>query len=331
MGNSTKIAIAGLLLVALAAVAVYQFGPLPRTAPPPAPALPVAERDAPAPDADLQRRVHELEADLARERDEADKLRRELEASKAEAAKAEPAKPEPEPDKQPDTPAQPPVDRVAQYKSMLESDDKKTRENGYTGLVTEAEAGKPGALEALAAALRDGKTSLKLDMLEYMADTENPLFLDLYSNLRTDPEGTIRGVVAEALGKLPAEQAGPVLMQMLSDSEPFVLRKSVDALGDLKYAPAQPDLTSLTNHHEETVAIEAAIALRRFGDESAAERWVHVLGARANSANVEERLDAAKVLRRMKMESCRPYLETMAKDADSRVRKEAEKGLSSLK
>ncbi len=322
MGNSTKIAVAGLLLVALAAVAVYQLAPAPRTEPPPAPALPVADREAPAPDPDLQRRVQELEADLARERDESEKLRREL-----EAAQAEPAKPEP----QPDTPAQPPVDRVAQYKSMLESDDRKTRENGYTGLVIEAEAGKPGALEALAAALRDGKLSLKLDILEYIADRGNPLFLDLYSSLRTDPSGTIRGVVAEALGKLPADQAGPVLMQMLSDTEPFVLRKSVDALGDLKYAPAQPDLTSLTNHHEETVALEAAIALRRFGDESAAERWIHVLGARANSANVEERLDAAKALRRFKMESCRPYLETMAGDADSRVRKEAEKGLSSLK
>lgn len=326
MGNSTKIAIAGFLLVVLGAVAWYQYAPSSRTAPPPAPALPVAEREAPAPDPDLQRRVHELEADLARERDESEKLRREL-----EAAQSEPAKPEPKPEPQPDTPAQPPVDRVAQYKSMLESDDKKTRENGYTGLVTEAEAGKPGALEALAAALRDGKLSLKLDMLEYMADTGNSVFLDLYASLRTDPDGTIRGVVAEALGKLPAEQAGPVLMQMLSDTEPFVLRKSVDALGDLKYAPAQPDLTSLTNHHEETVALEAAIALRRFGDESAAERWVHVLGARANSANVEERLDAAKALRRFKMESCRPYLETMAGDADSRVRKEAEKGLSSLK
>lgn len=328
MGNSTKIAILGLLLVVLAAVAVYRYIPGP-SEPPRAPALPVAERadTAPAPDADLQRRVHELEADLARERDQADKLRRELEASRAEAAKPEP----PKPDTQPKTDTQPPVDRVAQYKSMLESDDKKTRQNGYTGLVTEAEAGKPGALEALSAALAVAETSLKLDILEYMADTENPVFLDLYASLRTDPEGTVRGEIAEALGKLPADKAGPVLMQMLSDTEPFVLRKSVDALGDLKYAPAQPDLTSLTNHHEETVAIEAAIALRRFGDESAAERWVHVVGARANSANVEERLDAAKALRRFKMESCRPYLESMVGDADSRVRKEAEKGLAGLK
>jgi len=213
----------------------------------------------------------------------------------------------------------------------LYSKDDDKREEAAKLLATLAAQGDAAARDALLAALKAENSDVREDAIAALAGVGLPEFLPLLQEAALDADAGVRAEVAAALGKLPAEQSGPLLLSMLTDTDPKVLRKAADSLGDLKYEPASRELLALSRHADERVAIEAAVALRRIGDPGAAELWVPTLGARVHSDNLAQRREAVKQLRRLRVESARIYLEQALNDSDEGIRKEAAKGLKELK
>ncbi|MBK9974744.1 MAG: HEAT repeat domain-containing protein [Planctomycetes bacterium] len=192
----------------------------------------------------------------------------------------------------------------------------------------DAEAGK-----ALMAILKGENEDAKENVIEALDDNgiaNRDDFAAAIQSLMTDPSAKVRGEVAQALSTLPAEVSGPLLVTMLQDTDPRVIRKALDSLGDLKYEGARADLLPLTRHADEGVAFEASLALHRLGDSSAIEAYVPVYGARTRSADSRQRLEAVKGLRRIKLESTRGYLEPLQEDPDKDVAKEARKAIKDL-
>jgi HEAT repeat protein len=215
--------------------------------------------------------------------------------------------------------------------NALNGKDDDQREQAAGLLAALAAKGDLAAREALLAALKSDNPDVREDALAALGSLGIAEFLPILQEAAADPDAGVRAQVAAALGKLPADQSGPLLVAMLGDADPKVLRKAADSLGDLRYAPASRDLLSLVNHQDERVAIEAAVALRRIGDSSAAEQWVPTFGMRLRSDKVSERREAVKQLRRMRVESARIYLEQALNDPDEAIRKEAAKGLKELR
>ncbi|MCA8915123.1 MAG: HEAT repeat domain-containing protein [Planctomycetes bacterium] len=220
---------------------------------------------------------------------------------------------------------------LEQTNSDLTGKDGGKRREAAELLAALAQSGDASAKEALLAALQSTDPDVREDVLAALGKLGMEEFLPVLQEAATDEAPGVRAEVAAALGKLPADQAGPMLVSMLADADAKVLRKAADSLGDLKYEPASRDLQLLSRHEDERVAIEAAVALRRIGDSNAAESWVPTLGGRLLSSSATERREAVKQLRRMKLESARPYLEQALNDENEAVRKEAKKGLKDLK
>jgi HEAT repeat protein len=197
-------------------------------------------------------------------------------------------------------------------------------------LGTLAKAGDETAKQALLDALKSENPDVREAALEGIGNSELAEFMPALKEMLADTDADVREQLAQTLSDMPAAEAGPVLISMLTDTEPDVLREVADALGDFKYAAAAADLLPLTRHANEEVAIEASIAMRKLGDPSAAEAWVPTLGSRLNSTDVEARRNAAEALRRIGLETTRPYLEQAVQDTDERVRREAQRGLDDL-
>jgi HEAT repeat protein len=191
-----------------------------------------------------------------------------------------------------------------------------------------------GGDEAAKKALREGMKSADPVVREWAIEALNGTglveFLPDLKALMNDPEPDVREEVTQTLASMPAGQAGPLLMAMLGDKEPDVLIGAIEVLGELEYKAAAVDLLPLTRHGDEQVALEAAIAMRHCGDSSAAENLVPTLGAKLGSTDSDERRRAVRTLRRISLESARPYLEQALNDADQRVRREAERALAEL-
>lgn len=196
-----------------------------------------------------------------------------------------------------------------------------------------AAKGDAEARKALMAILKGDNEDAKENVIEALDDNgiaNSDDFAAAIQSLMTDPSAKVRGEVAQALSTLPAEVSGPLLVTMLQDTDPRVIRKALDSLGDLKYEGARADLLPLTRHADEGVAFEASLALHRLGDSSAIEAYVPVYGSRTRSADSKQRLDAVKGLRRIRLESTRAYLEPLQEDPDKDVAKEAKKAIKEL-
>lgn len=213
----------------------------------------------------------------------------------------------------------------------LTGDDLEARKTGAQDLVRFADSGQEAAIALLLEAMQHADAEVRLVAIQAMQVPRYGPFESIYILSRKDPDARVRAVIALALRDEDATAAGPTLMKMLSDPEPEVLRLAVQSLGELRYKAAQPDITSLAGHYDDNVAVEAAVAIRRLGDPSAAERWVEILGARVGSPNAGERQQTARLLGVLGMEECRPRLETLAQDSDQAVREEAARSLKLLK
>lgn len=303
--------------------------------------------ETPAPDpqiAALRKQV----SDLTTERD---RLNTELRNAQAEAAKAEQdrdravaeaAKAAPEiapevPTGQDKPPTELPADAAA-LKAMRDgaladlADPDKSSEASQL-LAALAAKGDTEAGKALIELLKGDNAQMKEDIIEALDDqglmgTEQ--FAGAVQALMTDKDPDVRAEVAQALSKMPAEIAGPLVQGMLSDPDAKVLRKAADSLGDMKYAAAANDLIPLTRHADQSVAWEAANALHKMGDSTYVEAYVPVYGGKTRSADAKERLEATKQLRRLKLESTRSWLEPLLNDPDPAVVKEATKAIKDL-
>lgn len=91
---------------------------------------------------------------------------------------------------------------------------------------------------------------------------------ELRDSLRSDLED-IRILSASALGEAGNPEAGPALVDALSDPSPNVAAAAADAVGELGFAPALEALSELTRTGEFWVRAAAVVALGRLEDERA--------------------------------------------------------------
>jgi len=193
-----------------------------------------------------------------------------------------------------------------------------------------AKSGDAEAKRILVEALKSEDPYLRELAVEAIGLIEDPADFALLEAASKDAEPKVREESIEWLANMPPDKAGPVLMKMLVDTDARVIRKSIDALGDMKFEMAKPELAALTRHQDENVAVEAAIALRKLGDPSAAEAMVPIWGAKSTSADSGERHNAVRRLRSFRLESTRVYLEPRLTDESGRVRDEAKKAIAQL-
>lgn len=212
----------------------------------------------------------------------------------------------------------------------LNSDDRGAQNRASVLLAELAKAGDEMAQKALRDAAKSDNPTVRDEAIEAMGRTGMVEFLPALIEAADDEVTHVRDEAAESLRKLPVDKAGPVLVDMLDDTETRVLREAIDAIGDMGYEDGAPGLRSLTSHQDEGIAIEAALALKKLGDPSGAESWVPTFGMRLNSTDTGERRTAIRNLRRLRLESARPYLEQALNDADSRVRRDAQRALNDL-
>lgn len=306
-----------------------------------------ATAQSPAPDPQIASLRKQL-SDLTSERD---RLNTELAAAQAqareadqardravaEAAKVEPAQPEAAPTGEDKPPTEIPADAAA-LKAMRDGAIADMADPDKVGdasqlLAALAAKGDTEAGKALLAILKGDNAQAKEDVVEALDEqglmgTEQ--FASAVQALMTDPNPSVRAEVAQALSKMPAEVAGPLVATMLADPEAKVLRKAAKAIGDMKYAAAANDLIPLTRHADQSVAWEAANALHKMGDSTYVEAYVPVYGGKTRSADAKERLEATKQLRKLKLESTRSWLEPLLNDPDPAVVKEAQKAIKDL-
>lgn len=91
---------------------------------------------------------------------------------------------------------------------------------------------------------------------------------EIRDRLESDLED-VRILAASALGEAGDPEAGPVLVQALSDPSPNVAAAAADAVGALGYAPALNALCDLSRTGEFWVRAAAVVALGRLKDERA--------------------------------------------------------------
>lgn len=334
-----------ILVAVLAGAAGFAAARFLHPADPPGRVAAAPEKPAEPESEALRRQV----ADLAAERD---RLKDELRVSRETPLQPEappapvPASPAPAPDTEARAPLTPPaapqaapeaapvgpLDELRQQ-AVADLADPEKSERAAMFLAALAAKGDAGAIAALVRALGGDNADAREQILDVLDDERlmaNPELAQAVSALMQDPSAGVRAKVAESLSHLPADVAGPLLQSMLGDSDTKVLRKAAAALGKLKYADAGRELAALTRHADAGVAWEAAYALHRAGDSSYVEAYVPVYGGKTRSADARERLDGVKQLRRLKLESARPWLAPLVNDADPAVAKEAAKAIKDL-
>jgi len=298
---------------------------------------------------EIQAHNEALRAEKERLERENAQLKRDLAAKAAQAEK--PGQPEPAAEKPQtppaDTTAKPATEDTAKPAEAAPENAaiKATRDAAITDFLGSDENAADDAMKLLANLAKNGDTEARKVLIgalksenpyvrelavEAIGIMANPDDLPLLEAALKDSESKVREEAVEWIGNYPPEKSGPILTSLLADADARVVRKAADRLGDMKWEAAKPDLIRLAGGSDENLAVEAAVALRRMGDTSAAENLVPTWGAKSKSADAKERENAAKQLRRMRLESTRAYLEALLNDENSKVRDEAKKAIKQL-
>lgn len=95
----------------------------------------------------------------------------------------------------------------------------------------------------------------------------------------TNPWARIHAIWA--IGQMAAqnEDKAEPLLALLSDADPEIVAQAAKVLGDVRYAPASPDLITLLNSSHPRVQFYSAQALGRIGDEEAVQPLIDLLVA----------------------------------------------------
>lgn len=212
----------------------------------------------------------------------------------------------------------------------LRSPDGGTRNNAARLLAEFAKRGDPEAKALLLAALGDADTNVVRAVVNAVGNARLDEFAGSLGALVTHADRNVRMDVARALGKMPAEEAGAALALMLADADSTVVRRAIGGISALEYQDARSGLAALATHKDPNVSIEAALALKRMGDNSMAESLVTTFGAPIYNGDVGARRTAVNRLRTLNVPGARPYFTHALNDADARVKRDAQRGLDAL-
>ncbi len=212
----------------------------------------------------------------------------------------------------------------------LSSSNGRVRRNAADLLCKLARDGDSEALSILVQAMQDDNHSVRITVAESVGAQKLVQMIPALRAAAADPHSTVRHRVARALGRMPPEEAGPILLTMLNEQNSGVIRAAIDSLGTIDYQGARGELSGLVQHNDVNIAMRAALAMRRLGDESAAAGLAVRLGSTLYSGSVNERRTTVRNLRTLNTETARPYFEQALRDTDSRVRRYAQHGINSL-
>ncbi len=207
----------------------------------------------------------------------------------------------------------------------LDAGDRKDALEELAGL---ARWGDPEARALLVQSLADESAGVRARALKELAGLDKA---GLGEHLRAtlhDPSAKVRELVANRLGHLPVEEAGPLLLDLLGDRDPKVVLQAIQSARRLDYAAARPLLTRQLQAPNIEVATRAAEALMKLGDRGAASPTIARVLQDFASDGVSGRVRSVKRLGRLRAVS---QLEgILAGDESLAVRDEARSALARL-
>jgi len=216
---------------------------------------------------------------------------------------------------------------VADYPAM----SRREQEAALDDLVGLAAEGDPQAIALLRQQLASD-SELRFEAIESIGDSANPELIAFLQPLTADPEPEARFLVAEALERMPADRAGGLLVDLLADSNGFVLERSLESIDRVGYRDALPAITRIANGSNLDRAARAAAALRRMGDERTTRQTVDRLTIGLSSSDPLERVAAIRRLELVGGDQVIRKLERIvASDNSDAVRLEAQEALSNLR
>ena len=154
-----------------------------------------------------------------------------------------------------------------------------------------------------------------------------------------DSEPLVRVAAAHAMAALPASDASPALIPLLSDKLEFVRREVASALGATgSRAAVQPLIQSLETDKETSVRSAAALALGKIQDEAAVVPLANILTGSTSGKKSKKREDsfvmrsAAQALGKIRSHAAVPALiATLADEkSDVDVRRSAAEALGAI-
>ena len=154
-----------------------------------------------------------------------------------------------------------------------------------------------------------------------LASMGRPAFLPLANQL-DNPNASVRRNAAWAIGELtnmvPGERssAGPQLISLLNDSDPWVRMASARAIGELRERRATETLTVTLNDADWRVRQLTAWALSEMKDERAVKALCNTL---LSDPRAEVRRGAAEALGEIRSPEALPFLKQAVNDPESSV------------
>jgi HEAT repeat protein len=138
-----------------------------------------------------------------------------------------------------------------------------------------------------------------------------------------DEDPVVRGLAANALGRLAAHDAAPDLIRELKARDSFLRRKAAEALGDLQTRDAVPFLLAAMNDGEMFVVDAAAASLGKIGGEPVVKQLMDLVKCKAGYASAA----AIDALEKMGEERAIPTLIAALQDDDDFTRNRAAEAL----
>ena len=188
--------------------------------------------------------------------------------------------------------------------------------------------GDPEARALLLEGLQDPSSSVRRRALRELAELADPALVERRPAMVADRNGEVREAAAEALGRMPVESAGPILVGLLGDRRETVVLEALRALDRLDYEEAGPAVRAVLASNDLDLAARAASLLRELGDKEATGHVVTRVLEHYARSSVSGRLNDVKRLRALRARA--ELRDILEKDESASVRFEAQKALAGL-
>jgi HEAT repeat protein len=180
------------------------------------------------------------------------------------------------------------------------------------------------AVPALTAMLQDERWYVVRNMVTILGEIADSNSLPELEQLLWHPEPRVRKELIRTLTKLGGPVAEQLLIGLMADSQPEIIRQAIRSLGILRSRAAVPKLLDLLDHPDRflaTLAIkkEAAITLGRIGDRQATGQLLQMLIRRhwlARQRWLELKIAISAALGQMADDSALPVLARLAARRD---------------
>jgi HEAT repeat protein len=185
---------------------------------------------------------------------------------------------------------------------------------------------------AILAALADPSVEIREDALRKVGQLRDPNHVESVAHMLYDPEPNVRKALLHALAKMRSPEAEVVVAQLLYDDDDEVVRDALLAASAGGYADALPQIRQIAGEDDLDLAVKAARALRRLGDDGAADAVIDRFVDALDEPGPMQRRHAVRQIGRIGGAAAIPYLSKIAlRDPDLAVRREASWALENLR